>query len=122
MGYEAARGMCGVGGEGGWIEGELWSSISRGLSQAALQRVCLQCKVWDLPSGYNIKLKGKGNRESGHRISWNFPGKIPCLVITLLTRNDILLFPEAGLGIPLAGLQIVNKLLVCGYFGNSLNI
>lgn len=87
-------------------------------------------------SPYNIKLgvclvgshpdmtqsqKEKGGREVGYQISWNFPGKIPCLVITLLTRNDLLLFPEAGLGI-LAGLQFVNKLLICGYFRNGLNI
>lgn len=65
--------------------------------------------------------KEKGDMEDGYQISWNFPGKMPCLVITLLTRNDLLLSPEAGLGI-LEGLQIGNKLLICGCFRNGLNM
>lgn len=75
-----------------------------------------------LGSHLGIRVEGEGDREGRYQISWNPPGKMPCLGIILLTENDVRLFPEAGLGILLAGLQIVNKLLKCGYFRSGLDI
>lgn len=64
--------------------------------------------------------KEKGTRKLGTKYSGTLLKKIPCLIMTLLTRDNVLFFPECGLGIPLAGLQML--IAYMWYFRNGLNL
>ena len=93
-----------------------------GFPQAALHYVCFQCKVWICPvvAHLGTRPEGEEDKEAGYQMFWNSSEKIPCLIMTLLTRDNVLFFPESGLGIPLAGLQMLTAYM--WYFRNGLNI